>query len=391
MSPATWPVPDLDDEVREVRGLLRPYAEEQLRPVADAAERDATFPRHVVHDLAKLGALGLGFDEALGGSGGSHVGFCVAIEEVYRVSPGIAASAFMSPLVAFDIVQSGNDAQRRRYVPPILEGRTMAALGVTEPDAGSDVASLRTTARRTPQGWRLDGSKAFITNAGLADVMVVLARTPDIGPRAISAFVVDLPTAGVTVEAPLHKLGWRASETNGVSFQGVELAEEAMLGEPGSGLAMVLGGFNLERATLAAGSVGMAQGALDLALEHARTRTQFNAPIAARQAVRHSLARAAARLEAARQLTYRAAALVANGTEGIAAASMAKLVASEMAQDVTRTCVQVHGGAGFMKEYAVERFYRDSMVMTIGGGTSEIQAEIIGRMLGLDERGPVQP
>jgi alkylation response protein AidB-like acyl-CoA dehydrogenase len=135
----------------------------------------------------------------------------------------------------------------------------------------------------------------------------------------------------------------------------------------------------------------MAQGALDLALEHARTRTQFNAPIAARQAVRHSLARAAARLEAARQLTYRAAALVANGTEGIAAASMAKLVASEMAQDVTRTCVQVHGGAGFMKEYAVERFYRDSMVMTIGGGTSEIQAEIIGRRLGLDERGQVQP
>ncbi len=370
---------------------MRPYAEEQLRAIADRAEVDGKFPRHVVDDLAKLGALGLGFPTDLGGSGGSYLGLCVAVEEVYRISPGIAASAFMSPLIAYDILQFGSTEQRERYVPAILDGTAVAALAVTEPDAGSDVAALRTTARRTAAGWVLNGQKMYITNAGIADLMLVLAQTPDEGPRSISAFVVDMPAAGVTVDAKLDKLGWRASETNGVTLDGCVVPEDAMLGSPGSGFTLVMTGFNLERATLAAGSVGLAQGALDDAIDYTVTRTQFGRPLASFQAVRHSLASAAAEIEAARQLTYYAARLIGTGDDGIAAASMAKLVASNMCQDVARRCLQVHGGAGFMKEFRAERYYRDSMIMTIGGGTSEIQAEIIGRQLGLREQPGKQP
>jgi acyl-CoA dehydrogenase len=380
-----WPVPDSDVEVRDVRGLMRPYAEEQLRSIADRAEVDGKFPRHVVDDLAILGALGLGFPPDLGGSGGSYLGLCVAIEEVYRISPGIAASAFMSPLIAYDILQFGSKEQRERYVPAILDGTAVAALAVTEPDAGSDVASLRTTARRTAAGWVLNGQKLYITNAGIADVMLVLARTPDEGERSISAFVVDLPAAGVTVDAKLDKLGWRASETNGVTLDGCVVPEDAILGTPGSGFTLVMTGFTLERATLAAGSVGLAQGALDDAIAYTTTRTQFGRPLASFQTVRHTLAVSAAEIEAARQLTYVAARLIGSD-DGIAAASMAKLVASNMCQEVARRCLQVHGGAGFMKEFRAERYYRDSMIMTIGGGTSEIQAEIIGRQLGLREQ-----
>ena len=385
MTRTVWPVPDSDEEVRDVRGLMRPYAEDQLRTIADRAEADGKFPRHVVDDLAKLGALGLGFPTELGGSGGTYLGLCVAIEEIYRISPGIAASAFMSPLIAYDILQFGSTQQRERYVPAILDGTAVAALAVTEPDAGSDVASLRTTARRTADGWVLNGQKLYITNAGIADIMLVLARTPDEGDRSISAFVVDLPTAGVTVDAKLDKLGWRASETNGVTLDGCVVPEDAILGTPGSGFTLVMTGFNLERATLAAGSVGLAQGALDDAIAYTTTRTQFGRALASFQTVRHSLAVSAAEIEAARQLTYVAARLVGSD-EGIAAASMAKLVASNMCQEVARRCLQVHGGAGFMKEFRAERYYRDSMIMTIGGGTSEIQAEIIGRQLGLREQ-----
>jgi alkylation response protein AidB-like acyl-CoA dehydrogenase len=365
---------------------MRPYAEEQLRAIADRAETDGKFPRHVVDDLAKLGALGLGFPTELGGSGGSYLGLCVAVEEVYRISPGIAASAFMSPLIAYDILQFGSAAQRERYVPAILDGTAVAALAVTEPDAGSDVASLRTTARRTAAGWVLNGQKMYITNAGIADLMIVLAQTPDEGPRSISAFVVELPAAGVTVDAKLDKLGWRASETNGVTLDGCVVPEDAILGTPGSGFTLVMTGFNLERATLAAGSVGLAQGALDDAIDYTVTRTQFGRSLASFQTVRHSLAASAAEIEAARQLTYFAARLIGTGEDAIAAASMAKLVASNMCQEVARRCLQVHGGAGFMKEFRAERYYRDSMIMTIGGGTSEIQAEIIGKQLGLREQ-----
>lgn len=381
---------DLDEEVEAVRGLARRYAEDKLRPVADAAERDGVFPRHVVDELAGLGLLGLGFPDELGGSGGTLLGLCVAVEEIYRVSPGIAASAFMSPLVAFDLHHGGTAEQHHRYLPDILAGRTMAALALTEPDAGSDAASIRTRAVRDQGGgWRLDGQKLYITNAGIADLVVVIARTPEEG--GLSAFVVDLPTDGVIVERRLDKLGWRASETNAMTFDGVRLRPDALLGAVGQGFKLVMTGFNLERVTLAAGSCGLAQGALDEAAAFAATRMQFGRPITALQAVRHTLARCAAQIEGARRLTYHAARLLDDPAQAVQAAAMAKLVASQMCQDVARAAVQVHGGAGFMKEFRVERYLRDSMVMTIGGGTSEVQAEIIGRRLGLRPPGEGQP
>lgn len=372
-----------DDEVRTVRELVRRYAEEKLRPVADEAEKTARFPRSVVGDLADLGVLGLGFPTDLGGSGGTYLGLCVAIEETYRISPGIAASAFMSPLVAYDIRHAGSSEQAHRYIPPILSGKTIAGLAVTESDAGSDVASISTRAIRTDSGWRIDGQKMFITNGGLADLIIVLARTSDVEGGGITAFIVELPNERVTVDPPLKKLGWRASETNAISFQGCEVPSDAVVGEVGSGFGLVMTGFNLERVTLAAGSVGLAQGALDAAMEYATLRTQFGRQIACFQAVRHQLARSAAKVEAARRLTYHAARLVDEGRSAAGVASMAKLVAGEMCQDVARSAVQVFGGIGFMKEERVERYFRDSMIMTIGGGTSEIQADIIGKSLGL--------
>jgi len=381
-------LPDLDDEVAAVRGLARRYGEEKLRPIADAAESDGIFPRQVVGDLGSLGLLGLGFPEELGGSGGSLLGLCVAVEETYRISPGIAASAFMSPLVAYDIYQAGTVEQHQRYLPGILSGRTMAALALTEPDAGSDAASVRTTAVRVDGGWRLDGRKLYITNAGLADIIVVIARTPSEPSGGLSAFIVEMPCDGVTVDRRLDKLGWRASETNAIAFDGCVIPPHALLGEVGQGFKLAMNGFNLERTTLAAGSVGLAQGALDEAVAYAQARVQFGQPLTKLQAVRHTLARCAAQVEAARRLTYHAARVLNEPGVAIQAAAMAKLIASQMCQDVARAAVQVHGGAGFMKEFRVERYYRDSMIMTIGGGTSEIQAEIIGKWLaGREPRG----
>lgn len=383
--PETGPlnVPELDEEVDAVRWLCRRFAEEKLRAVADEAEAAGTFPRHVVNDLAEMGLLGLGFPEDVGGSGGSHLAFCVAIEEVYRVSPGIAASAFMSPLVAYDLLHGGQAGHCDRHVPRILSGETVAALAVTEPDAGSDVASIRTRATRVDGGWRIDGQKTYITNAGIADVMVVLTTTADEPERGFTAFLVELPSDGVHVESHLDKLGWRASETNALTLDGCRVSDDAVVGEVGRGFELIMTGFNLERATLAAGSVGLAQGAVDEAIAYCAVREQFGGPISELQAVRHRVARAAADVEAARRLTYHAARLVGQGRPGAGAASMAKLVAGEMCQDVSRSMLQVFGGAGFMKEFRIERYFRDSMIMTIGGGTSEIQAEIISKELGL--------
>lgn len=384
MARARTNVVDDDEEIARIRAAIREFAEEELREFADRSEEDGRFPSEVTHALGELGVLGLGFPEEYGGTGGSKLAFVVAVEEVYRVSPGIAASAFMSPLVASDILQAGNEQQKQRWLPSIFSGDVMAALALTEPDSGSDAASLRTKAERVDGRWRLNGRKMFITNGGLADVVLVLARVPDEnGSGGISAFLVEADSQGFVVGDPLAKLGWRASETNSLFFDDCYLPEDALLGGIGSGFRLVMRGFDLERVALAAGAVGLAQGALDAATLYATERTQFGRPIGRFQAVGHALARARADVEASRQITYHAARNLEDEHHARLLASMAKLVATEMCQRVSRQAVQAHGGAGFMKEFSVERFYRDAMVMTIGGGTSEIQAELIARELGL--------
>ncbi len=382
MSASFQGVPDLDDEISSVREVAQNYTRRSLPPIASEAERSGTFPRKVVAEWGALGLLGMGFPEDCGGSGGSHVGFCVSIEELYRISPGIAASASMASLIGYDIYRHGTAEQVERYVRPLLEGQAVGALAITEPDAGSDMSAIRTKAIRTAEGWRISGEKMFITNGGIADVLLLLASTPEEPGAGLTAFVIDLPAQGITASQPLKKLGWRASETNGLSFDDCLIPGDAVVGQVGRGTDLVKAGLNLERVALAAGAVGLAQGAIDEALKYAQDRTQFGRPIGEYQAVRHNIARCAAQLEAARRLTYHAARLI-DDPGGVAAAAMAKLFASEMCQAVAQVAVQVHGGAGFTEEFKVEQYFRDSMIMTIGGGTSEMQLDIIGRKLGM--------
>jgi acyl-CoA dehydrogenase len=367
-----------------IRATIREYAEARLRPIAGAVDVSGKFPVDVVPEMGELGLLGLGFPESYGGSGSSKLAFAIAVEEVYRISAGIAASAFMSPLIAHDIMLSGSEEQKHQLIPPILRGERMAALAVTEPEAGSDAAAIRTTAQRIEGGYRINGYKRFITNASIAETVLVLARTtPGAGNRGLSLFVVERGTRGLNVQPPTAKLGWRCSDTADIAFDDVEVGGDALIGELGAGFKCVMNGFNLERIVLATGSVGLGQAAVEECVRYVSVRRQFGQPIGTFQSVRESIARMAADVEAARQLAYHAARRLDAGDPCTAEVSMAKLVASEMAQRVTTKAIQLHGGAGFTMEVPVQRFHRDSMIMTIGGGTSEIQAEVIARTLGL--------
>jgi alkylation response protein AidB-like acyl-CoA dehydrogenase len=373
-----------DAELALFRDAIREYAEKRLRPLAEDVDVSGTFPREVVPALGELGMLGLGFPESYGGTGGSKLAFAVAVEEVYRISAGIAASAFMSPLIAHDILMAGSEEQKQELVPPILSGETMAALAVTEPEAGSDAGAIRTTAVKTEAGWLINGYKRFITNASLAETVLVLARTtPGSGNRGLSLFAVAKGTAGLNVQPAIAKLGWRCSDTADVAFDDCVVGPDAQIGELDAGFKHVMNGFNLERIVLATGSVGLGQAALEESVRYATQRVQFGQPIGAFQSVRESIARMAADVEAARRLAYHAARLLDAGAPCVAEVSMAKLVAAEMAQRVTTKAIQIHGGAGFTMETPVQRFHRDSLIMSIGGGTSEIQAEVIARTLGL--------
>jgi alkylation response protein AidB-like acyl-CoA dehydrogenase len=382
--PPTTAIETTDAELTLIRQTVREYAETRLLPLADEADRTGDFPVEIVREMGDLGMMGLGFPEEVGGSGGSKLAFTVAVEEVYRISAGLAASAFMSPLIAHDIMMSATEEQIQQLVPPILRGEVMAALAVTEPEAGSDAAAIRSTATKTDGGWRISGYKRFITNATHAETVLVLARTTaGAGNKGLSLFAVRRGTAGLNVQPPAAKLGWRCSDTADIAFDDCEVGEDALIGELDAGFKCVMNGFNLERIVLATGSVGLGQAALDASVQYATERVQFGEPIGSFQSIRESIARMAADLEAARQLAYHAARKLDAGESCTAEASMAKLVAAEMAQRVTTKAIQIHGGSGFMMELPVQRYHRDSIIMSIGGGTSEIQAEVIARTLGL--------
>jgi alkylation response protein AidB-like acyl-CoA dehydrogenase len=375
-------VTDRELDLEEVRTAVRDYAERRLRPIADECDRKGAFPLEIVPELGELGFLGLGFPEDYGGSGVGKLAYAIAVEETYRISAGIAASAFMSPLIAYDILMSASEQQKRTLLPDILSGRKIAALAVTEPDAGSDAGAIQTRATRSDEGYVLNGRKRFITNGSIADVVLVMARTsPGSGNKGLSLFSVARGTRGLVAEQPMEKLGWRASDTADLVFEDCYVDTSNLIGELDAGFRVIMEGFNLERITLAAGSVGLGQAALEESTHYASVRRQFGHAIGEFQAVRQSLGRMATEVEAARQLTYAAGRLLDAGKPVMREASMAKLFASEMCQRVTREAIQLHGGVGFTMESPVQRFYRDSMIMTIGGGTSTIQAEIVARTL----------
>lgn len=390
-----------DDDHLRIREMVRDFARSEIAPVAADFDRTADFPWENVRRMAELGLLGIPWSEELGGVGLDTLSYLIVLEELARVdaSHAITVSAHTTlctgPIVAF-----GSAEQRERYVPLLAAGQVLGGFGLTEPGAGSDAAATRTSARRVEGGWVLDGSKIFITHAGVGEIFVVTAVTDrERGARGITTFIVTKPTvdlervrplgighsdelgftAGVRAGKKEDKMGWRASDTRELILEGAFVPDEQVLGEVGSGFSNVLATLDSGRIGLAALSLGIATGAFELAREYAQGREQFGKPISNFQAIQFMLADMAMEIEAARHLVYHAGWLKERGRPFTREASMAKLFASELAMRTTTRAVQIHGGYGYMKEYPVERMMRDAKICEIGEGTSEIQRLVIAR------------
>ena len=371
------------DDQHLLRRSVREFAEAEIRPHLMEWDEAQQFPMDLLPKLADLGLLGIQFPEEYGGAGMSAVDYCICIEELARVCPAIALSvAAHNGLCSAHIGMFGSDEQKQTYLPRLVTGQVLGAWGLTEADAGSDAAGMRTTATRVEGGWRLNGAKSFITHGRIGGVMVVIAVTDRAkGHRGISAFVVEHGMPGMTAGKKENKLGMRASDTSEVIFTDCHVAASRLLGEEGQGFVNTLQVLDAGRIGIAALSVGLAQGAYEAARDYAQQRRQFGQPIAAFQAVQWKLADNATRIEAARWLTYRAADMKDAGVRTTRESSMAKLFASEAAVKAADDCVQIHGGYGFVKDYPAEKFFRDVKLLTIGEGTSEIQRLVIARQV----------
>jgi len=373
----------LTDEQELLRRTVREFAETEIRPHIRDWDQDQHFPTELMPKLAALGLLGIQFPEQYGGAGMTAVDYCICIEELARVDPGIALSvAAHNGLCASHLALFGSEAQKQTYLVPLARGEKIGAWGLTESTSGSDAAGMRTTAARAGACWVLNGSKTFTTHGRVGDVMVVMAVTNRAaGAKGISAFVVERGTPGFSPGKKEDKLGMRASDTSEVLFENCRIPADQLVGEEGQGFVNTMQVLDAGRIGIAALAVGLAQGAYEAALNYARERKAFGRTITSFQAIQFKLADAATRIEAARLLTYRAAYLKQQGQRTTLESSMAKLYASEIAVRVADDCVQIHGGYGFVKDYPAEKYFRDVKLTTIGEGTSEIQRLVIARQL----------
>jgi alkylation response protein AidB-like acyl-CoA dehydrogenase len=373
----------LSDEQNLLRQSVREFAEAEIKPHVMAWDEAQTFPPTLVANLAGLGLMGVQVPESLGGAGLSTVDYCLCMEELARVDPSVALSvAAHNGLCIAHIVMFGSEEQKERYVPKLARGEVLGAWGLTEPTAGSDAAGTRTSATRNGREWVIDGAKTFITHGATGGVMVVMAVTSRArGNRGISAFIVEHGTPGMSAGKKENKLGMRASDTSEVVFQHCRVPEDALLGNEGEGFVNALQVLDGGRIGIAAIAVGLAQGAYDAARRYALERRQFGQPIALFQAIQWKLADLATRIQAARLLTWRAAAAKDAKRRITREAAMAKLFASEVAVRAAEEGVQIHGGYGFVKDYPAEKYFRDVKLLTIGEGTSEIQRLVIARQL----------
>ncbi len=373
----------LTDDQELLRRSVREFAETEIRPHVREWDEAQHFPVELIPALASLGLMGIQFPESYGGSGMSAVDYCICIEELARVDPGVALSvAAHNGLCAAHIHMFGTEDQKRRWLGPLARGEKIGAWGLTESTSGSDAAGMRTTAVRSATGWTLNGAKTFITHGSVGQVMVVMAVTDKAaGPKGISAFIVDHGTPGMRAGKKEDKLGMRASDTTEVLFEQCAIPADQLLGDEGQGFVNTMQVLDAGRIGIAALSVGLAQGAYEAALRYAQERKAFGKTISAFQAIQWKLADNATRIEAARLLTYRAAYLKDRGARTTLESSMAKLYSSEIAVKAADDCVQIHGGYGFVKDYPAEKFFRDVKLTTIGEGTSEIQRLVIARQL----------
>jgi alkylation response protein AidB-like acyl-CoA dehydrogenase len=372
---------DLTDEQELIRRTVREFAESRVAPVAEALDRESRFPYDLVAELGKLGLMGLPVPEAYGGAGGDTVSYAIAIEELSRIDSSVAITvAAHTSLGTMPILLFGTEEQKREWLPRLASGEGLAAFGLTEPDAGSDAAATRTRAELRDGGWVIDGSKMFITNAG-TDITACVTITARTGEEEISNLIVPNGTPGYEISAPMHKLGWRASDTRELSFRGCTVPESNLLGERGQGFPQFLEILDGGRISVAAMGVGLAQGAYDLAAAYARERKQFDRPIASFQAIQFQLADMATEIEAGRALVYRAAWLKDADRPFALAAAQAKLYTGVLSNRVVNSALQIHGGYGFMDEFAISRLYRDQKILEIGEGTNEVQRMVIARLL----------
>jgi alkylation response protein AidB-like acyl-CoA dehydrogenase len=376
----------MTEEQQQIRDLAREFAENELRPHAEEWDREAHFPREVIQKLGELGFLGMLLPEHYDGLALDTLAYVVALEEIARGDASVAvAMSVHNSLPTQMILAHGTDAQKERWLGPMARGEMLGAFSLSEPDAGSDAAGMSAHARKVDGGWILNGAKAWVTNGGFGDVVVTMVRTDAAddrrGAKGIGAFIVPTNAEGYSVGKKEDKMGQRASETVGISFHEMFVADDQLLGDSSQGFIYALQGLDSGRLGIAALAVGIAQAALEHALAYADERRQFGQPIRGFQGMQFKLANMAVRIEAARALLHRAAAAKDAGEPVSRLSSMAKLFASEAAMYVTTEAVQVFGGYGYVKEYPVERLFRDAKVTEIYEGTSEIQRTVIAREL----------
>lgn len=372
---------ELTAEQKEVRALAREFAEREVAPVIRGYDETHEFPHGILKKLGGTGLLGALVPEQYGGAGLDYVSYALAVEELNRVdgSVGITMWAHNS-LCTNHITLFGSEAQKAQYLPPLARGEVLGAWALTEPGSGSDAAAMKTRAIRDGDHFVLDGTKAFITNAGVGKVAVVMAVTdPDLGQKGISAFILEKGLPGFSAGTPYRKLGLHASNTAELVLEGVRVPASSLLGEPNMGFVNTMQVLEGGRIAMAAMAVGLAQGALDQAVRYLKQRSAFGRPLAEFNGLQGMLADMGTEVEAARLLTLRAAGLKDAGKPAKVAASMAKVFASEVAMKAATKSLQMHGGAGYITEFPIERIFRDAKLTEIGEGTSEIQRMVIAR------------
>jgi short-chain 2-methylacyl-CoA dehydrogenase len=374
---------DLTSEQQLVRDTVREFAESRIAPVAAELDREHRFPYDLVAELAELGLMGMTVAEEYGGAGADTVSYAIGVEELTRIDSSVAITvAAHHSLGTLPIFYFGTEEQKQEWLPQLASGQKLAAFGLTESGAGSDAGATRTTAELRDGHWVINGSKIFITNAG-TDITACVTITARTGEDEISNLVVPNGTPGYEISAPMEKMGWHASDTRELSFRDCSVPEGNLLGPRGQGFNQFLQILDGGRISVAAMGVGLAQGAYDLALAYAKEREQFGRPIAAFQAVQFRLADMATEIEAGRNLVYRAAWTKDQGRAFGKEAAIAKLYTGEMSHRVVNWALQLHGGYGYMDEFAISRLYRDQKILEIGEGTNEVQRMVIARHLGL--------
>lgn len=374
---------ELNDDQKMIRDSVKDFVERHVAPTVLERDQTKEFPQDIVNQLGEMGMLGIYHHEQYGGAGFGAVSFCLALEEIARWDASLALTvASHTSLGTGHIAIAGNHDQKMKYMPELCSGKKLGAWCLTEPGSGSDASGMKTTAVKESDHYILNGSKIFITQGSVGDVYVVLAKTdPEKGTKGISAFIVERDWDGVKPGAPIHKLGLNTSNTTEVVFDNVKVPAENLLGDEGMGFVDTMKILDGGRIGIAALSVGIARGALEESLKYSMERKQFGTAIGNFQYMEGKMVDMATEIDAARLLTWRAAALKDAGKDHKKEASMAKLFASELSVKASLEAIQIHGGYGYTKEYHVERFLRDSKLMTIGEGTSEVQRLVIAREL----------